>query len=120
MKELIRQRAIELGFDDCRFASAAAPDAAKQFQNWVADGKFGEMAWIEKNAGKRVEPQKVLPDAKTAVCLAVNYDTGGKGLEPHAKYGVIARYARFDDYHDIMGERLKSLTQYVNELGGRQ
>jgi epoxyqueuosine reductase len=120
MKEQIRQRAMELGFDDCRFTSAAAPDAAKQFQNWVAEGKFGEMAWIEKNAGKRVEPQKVLPEAKTAICLAVSYDTSGEGQEAEDKRGVVARYARFDDYHDILGERLQSLTQYVNELGGGQ
>jgi epoxyqueuosine reductase len=120
MKEQIRQRAMELGFDDCRFTSATVPDAAEQFQNWVAERKFGEMAWIEKNAGKRVEPQKVLPDVKTAICLAVSYDTGSERKDADAKRGVIARYARFDDYHDILGERLKSLTLYVNELGGTQ
>jgi epoxyqueuosine reductase len=120
MKEQIRQRAMELGFDDCRFTSAAAPDTAKQFQNWVAEGKFGEMAWIEKNARKRVEPQKVLADAKMAICLAVSYGPGSKRQVSEDKSGVIARYARFDDYHDILGERLKSLTQYVNELGGGQ
>ena len=32
--------------------------------------------------------------------------------------GVIARYARFDDYHEILGERLKLLTEFVNRLGG--
>ena len=121
MKEPIRQRAMELGFDDCRFTSAAAPEAARQFQNWVAEGKFGEMAWIEKNAAKRMEPQKVLPDAKTAVCLAVSYDMGNTQREPkELAQGVVARYARFDDYHDVLGERLKLLAQFVNELGGGQ
>lgn len=119
MKERIRQRAMELGFDDCRFTCAGASDSAKQFQNWVAEGKFGEMSWMEKNAEKRVEPQKVLPDAKTAICLAANYFS--KSINPQGqgtKTGVVARYARFDDYHDLLGERLKMLTQFVNELGG--
>lgn len=120
MKEPIRQRAMELGFDDCRFTSAAAPEAARQFQNWVAEGKFGEMAWIEKNAAKRMEPQKVLPDAKTAVCLAVSYDTGEQREPKNQPRGIVARYARFDDYHDVLGERLKLLAQFVNELGGGQ
>ena len=120
MKEQIRQRAKELGFDDCRFASASPPDGAKQFQNWVAEGKFGEMAWIEKNAAKRVDPQQVLQNAKTAICLAVSYETGASERTSPMFCGIVARYARFDDYHDILGERLKSLSQFVNELGGGQ
>lgn len=120
MKEPIRQRALELGFDDCRFAGASPPDSAKKFQNWVADGKFGEMAWIERNADKRVEPQKVLADAKTAICLAVSYDTGKPEKKSPAAFGAVARYAQFDDYHDILGERLKLLSQFVDELGGPQ
>ncbi|HXB58433.1 MAG TPA: tRNA epoxyqueuosine(34) reductase QueG [Candidatus Acidoferrales bacterium] len=120
MKEQIRQRAMELGFDDCRFAGASPPDRAKQFQNWVAEGKFGEMAWIEKNAAKRIEPQKVLSAAKTAICLAASYGTNGpeKPLSPGRC--IVARYARFSDYHDVLGERLKLLSQFVNELGGGQ
>jgi epoxyqueuosine reductase len=119
MKEQIRQRAMELGFDDCRFTAAGAPDSAKEFQNWVAEGKFGEMAWMQRNAEKRIAPQKVLPEAKTTICLAASYDTGkrektGDEKSPH---GTVARYARFDDYHDILGERLKSLAKFVDGLG---
>lgn len=120
MKERIRQRARELGFDDCRFASAGPPESARKFQNWVSEGKFGEMAWMEKNATKRVDPQKVLPDVKTAICLAASYDTGKQEKQSPTACGIVARYARFEDYHNILGERLKSLSQLVNELGGAQ
>jgi epoxyqueuosine reductase len=38
---------------------------------------------------------------------------------PFTRHGLIARYARFTDYHDILGGRLKTLSAFVNELGGQ-
>ncbi|HZL13444.1 MAG TPA: hypothetical protein VFC85_04815, partial [Verrucomicrobiae bacterium] len=32
------------------------------------------MSWIERNAEKRVGPQKVLANAKTVICLATSYE----------------------------------------------
>jgi epoxyqueuosine reductase QueG len=36
MKDAIRQRAAELGFDDCRFTTAAPPASVKHFQHWLS------------------------------------------------------------------------------------
>ena len=119
MKELIRQRALELGFDDCRFATAAAPARAAEFQNWLAEGRHGEMTWLERSAPRRIDPQKVLTGAKSIIVLAVSYEieTPKSGIgDP--KSGIVALYARFTDYHDVLGGRLKQLTGFVNQLGG--
>ncbi len=75
MKAAIRQRALELGFDDCRFTTADAPQSAEQFQNWLAEDKHGEMSWLERNAEKRIDPQKVLLGAKSVIVLAASYTT---------------------------------------------
>jgi epoxyqueuosine reductase len=130
MKEAIRQRALELGFDDCRF-TAAAPPQAEQFQKWIAEKRFGEMNWLERNAAKRLDPQKVLAGAKSLICLAASYASdewrvtrdanhapASRHPSPVTRHGLIARYARFADYHDVLGERLKVLTKFVNEIGG--
>ena len=78
MKADIRQRALELGFDDCRFTTAAPPATAAQYQDWLAGKHHGEMAWLERNAEKRVDPQKVLPGAKSVIVLAASYEAGDK------------------------------------------
>ncbi|MGA3284435.1 MAG: tRNA epoxyqueuosine(34) reductase QueG [Verrucomicrobiota bacterium] len=129
MKESIRQEARELGFDDCRFTTAAAPASAEKFQHWLAGKQHGEMTWLERTGPKRVGPQKVLPGAKNIICLAASYREVRSAkcevrnpppsiLNSQPPTGLIARYARFDDYHNVLGERLKKLTATVNQLGG--
>src|SRR5262249_35630790 len=64
--------------------------------------------------------QNVLPGARSIILLAASYH-GADEPSPSSRplqTGFIARYARFDDYHDVLGERLKRLSQFVNELGG--
>ena len=74
MKEAIRKRARELGFDACRFTTAAAPESAPQFQQWLTEGQHGEMGYLERNASKRVDPRRVLPGARSIITLAVSYE----------------------------------------------
>lgn len=142
MKESIRQRAQELGFDDCRFTTADPPAHATQFQNWLAEKQHGEMGYLERNAYKRVNPREVLPGAKSIIVLAASYavpcsvfrdppiprgeitNHGTRLVAPksdeggNTQRGLIARYARFKDYHDVLGERLKQLTHFINEAAG--
>jgi epoxyqueuosine reductase len=136
MKAAIQQRALELGFDDCRFTSAGPPQSAEQFQNWLAENKNGEMAWLERNAEKRIDPQKVLPGAKSVIVLAASYAQAVESrksrvesqtlapdfstLDPRPSTGLVARYAQFDDYHDVLGERLKALTNFIDSVADRK
>ena len=120
MKEAIRQRALELGFDDCRFTTATPPASAHHFQRWLATQQQGEMTWLERNAPKRINPQLVLPGAQSIIVLAISYHSTTPPSAPHTlPSGEIARYACFTDYHDLLAERLKSLTAAVNAQGGQ-
>ncbi len=118
MKAAIRQRARELGFDDCRFTPATPPEHAAQFKQWIEAGQHGEMGYLARNADKRVEPERVLPGARTVICLAAAYPgvRGSGGVQLGT--GAIARYARFTDYHDVLAAPLKQLTEFVNQSGG--
>jgi len=133
VKDRVVQRAGELGFDACRVTSAAPPDNAARFQDWLAAGRHGEMGYLARNAHKRVEPQLVIEGARSVVTLAVSY-----GAVPSSAFGVpssefkgpssdnpepgtpgvVARYARYTDYHDVLASPLKQLTAFVNDLGG--
>jgi epoxyqueuosine reductase len=118
VKEAIQQCARELGFDDCRVATALPPATAPQFERWLASRQHGEMAYLERNAHKRVDPQQVLVNTKSVISLAASYGATESPPAGGRFSGVVARYARHADYHDVLGERLKSLTDFVNLSGG--
>jgi len=119
MKTAIQQRALELGFDDCRFTTASPPAGNASFQHWLQTGQHGEMAWLARNAEKRLDPQKVLAGARTIITLAASYAPGRSPAEPvRPGAGVVARYARFEDYHDVLGRALKDFNDYIIKLGG--
>jgi epoxyqueuosine reductase len=121
MNAAVRQRAFELGFDGCRFTTTAAPASSQQFQKWLAERNHGEMTWLERNAPKRMDPQRVLPGASSVITLAASYLNSESRVPGSAfQTGLIARYARFEDYHEVLGARLKSLAEFVNQLGGSE
>jgi epoxyqueuosine reductase len=116
MKEAIRQRARELGFDLCRFTTAQPPESAPAFERWLARKNHGEMGYLERNARKRLDPGRVLSEARSIITLACGYGSEQPPAAPGA--GVVARYARGRDYHDVLGERLKILAEFVSQQGG--
>jgi epoxyqueuosine reductase len=130
MKAQIQEWAQDLGFDTCRFTTAAAPESAPRFQTWLEEKRHGTMGYLERNAFKRLDPQQVLPGMQSVIVLATAYPEiaeDHKAGSPEEFFpehaatgftGTIARYARFKDYHDVLAEKLKALTDYVNELGG--
>jgi epoxyqueuosine reductase len=123
LKEAIRQQALLLGFDDCRFAAATPPRTTPMFQAWLQAGHHGTMAYLQRNADRRMDPQRVLPGARTAISLAAAYPAS----EPHlgvgparspSPLGRVARYAQARDYHHVLAQPLRDLAHYVQLVGG--
>ena len=113
MKSELLAFAEGLGFALCRVARCQTPPHAEEFRAWLAEGRAGEMAWLERNADRRTDPQQVLPGAKSVVVLAMNYFQGGSPAP-------IARYAWGDDYPDLIEAKLRALDEWLIARGGRQ
>lgn len=121
MKERIRQFALELGFDACRFTTALPPSTAAAFQNWLDAGYHGSMEYLARNAPKRKNPALVSPEAGSVIVLAASYHVE-RSTSNEVKHGLVARYARFNDYHEVLGSKLKTLCEWIdaqNPAGGR-
>ena len=116
-KSKLQSLASRIGFDECRVAPAERARHADEFLDWVAQGKAGDMGWLERNIDRRCDPREVLPGARSVVCLALNYYPGPQ--EPNPAYRI-ARYSWNDDYHDIIEDKLKDLDLAMQEMGGTQ
>ncbi len=117
LKSLLRARALELGFADCRVARAAPAEHRRLYEQWVADGCHGDMAWMARNMERRMDPTLVQPGALSIIVLAMNYHQGPGHPAPDYR---IARYAWNEDYHDLIERRLLDLDSWLTAHGGTQ
>jgi len=109
----IKAEAARLGFSLCGITSALPPPHHRQYIQWLAEGQAGEMLYLHRQEPKRGDLSQVLPNARSVVCVALNYSPDeGRG----AATVPIARYARFDDYHEILWARLESLLEFIRTL----
>src|SRR4029450_3076473 len=121
LKQRLVSFGLDVGFDSCRIAACSFAPHAGEFRNWLDEGGHGEMSYMERAEEKRCDPQKVLPDARSIVVLAMNYFQGGtQAGAPPAAAGKIARYAWGDDYHDLIESKLDKIDEFLREFGGQQ
>lgn len=112
LTRLAKAHAYALGFDLAGVAALGPADTAAAFDDWIAAGQAGTMAYLARGAEKRRDTR--LPRPGTTHALVVALDYGGR--EPS---GPVARYARGDDYHDVMETRLRALHARLERDAGR-
>jgi len=104
----VRALALEAGFDLCGFARPE-PIPPTALLEWLSAGMAADMDWIAERAADRLDPRRLLPEARTVVALACNYWT-----EPGSTEGSpIARYARGRDYHATLRDRLRAFRRML-------
>jgi epoxyqueuosine reductase len=85
-RERIRQEALRLGFDVCRFADVTEPwPAGERLAEFVEAGRHGEMAWMADTLERRSHPQAMWGDARSAIVVGMNYGPGGKDAPPQGE-----------------------------------
>ena len=121
-REIIRQKAAELGFDICGFADCAAPwPAGARLEAFVEAGRHGEMDWMAQTLERRTHPTAMWGEARSAVMLGVNYgpDTDPLEVLKDPERAAISVYAQGDDYHDLIKGRLKQLAGWMASRFGQ-
>ena len=119
---VIKKIATDLGFSFCGISKAEfLEEEAPKLEEWLSRGYQGKMGYLENHFDKRLDPVKLVPDAKSVVSLAYNY-------YPEKRYQrsdrpKIAKYAYGQDYHFIIKDKLKEfmarIREEIGEVNGR-
>ena len=115
LSKLIKARAYELGFDKVGIVSAESlSEEGERLSEWLKRGYHATMRWMERDVGKRIDPALLLPNARSVIVVALNYFTPSRHVD-NASTGKVSRYAWGDDYHDVVGEKLRALLTWIKE-----
>ena len=107
----IKQLALEVGFDDCGIARAdALTDDEYPLHEWLRRGWHGDLAYMERNVDKRMDPRLLVPGAKSVICLVSAYP-------PPDSVGGTAAYARTREYHEDIKKMLFALQERLGIEG---
>ena len=113
----IKGEARQLGFDLVGIAPASPSAYRDYYRRWLDDGRAGTMEYLHRRFDERTDPTVYMPEAKSVICVAVNYHVR---LEPPAAdashhLGKVARYALGDDYHQLIKSRLYRLADWLRQ-----
>ncbi len=111
----IKTRARELGFSAVGVTRLDANPHAAELDAWLAAGYAGTMTYLNRQAKKRKDPRRVMPDARYAIVTLTNYfhQQAGPAGPPGPR---IAQYAWSTDYHAVLGPRLEELAATLREF----
>lgn len=112
--QLIKQKAVELGFEDCGISKAEfLPEDAQRLKEWLSKGMHGEMQYMENHFEKRVDPEKLVEGAKSVISVILNYYP--EETQKDSEAPVLSKYAYGKDYHFVVRGKLKQLYNFINE-----
>ena len=113
----IKEEAKALGFLSCGIAKAGfLEEEAPRLEQWLRQGRHGEMHYMENHFEKRLDPTKLVPGAKSVVSLLLNYHTPEKQSDPTAP--KISTYAFGQDYHKVIKDKLYLLLARIRDRIG--
>ncbi len=118
VKARIRGQALSLGFSDIGFTGTeGASRWGADLDQWLAEGRHGDMGWMETTRDRRARPVDLWSEARGVIVLALSFAPPGDPPPPDR--GAICAYARARDYHDTVKPRLKALARWIiQEFGG--
>ncbi len=106
--------AREEGFERAGVTPLAPSAHGAALEDWLARGDEAGLGWMRRRTEVRLDPARLLEGARSALCVALQYHPLEGAAEPEGDlWDGVARYARGEDYHFVMEEKLRRLGERI-------
>ena len=111
--DIIKEKAIELGFHKVGIAKAAKTEQEQErLDEWLDQKQHADMEWIENRKSERGNIFNYFSEAKTVISLGMNYYVGKEQSDLKSDF-KFSNYAWGDDYHLVIKSKLFSLLEFI-------
>jgi epoxyqueuosine reductase len=113
----IKQWGQALGFQQIGITDTDLSKYEQRFNEWLANGMHGEMAYMSRHGSKRSRPAELIPGTLRVISARMDYlppDTTALKVLDHDSKAYISCYALGRDYHKLMRKRLEKLVQQIS------
>ena len=127
LKTVLSGLARARGFDALGVSDVALDVDAAHLENWLGQGRHGEMDYMSKHGTRRTRPGELVPGTVRVLSARMNYwpadarDADDVLHEPGL--GYVSRYALGRDYHKVLRNSLQGLADdiigRIGEMGYR-
>ena len=112
----------ELGFQQLGISDINLEKAEGKLQEWLSDGRHGEMHYMHRHGSKRSHPEELVPGTLRVISARMDYlpeeQADAQALLDHPSKAYVSRYALGRDYHKVLRGRLKNLAKKIEEQIG--
>jgi epoxyqueuosine reductase len=115
ISDLIKAEAKRLGFFSCGISKVENLKSEETFlSQWLEKGYQANMVYMQENFDKRLNPELLVPKAKSVISVSLNYFPGKIIYQEDTP--KISKYALGRDYHKVMKKKLKHLFNFIHTL----
>ncbi len=122
LEQQIRQIGSSLGFQQVGFSDTRLDTEHHHYQQWIDRHYHGEMAYMERNCDKRINPENLVPNTLSVICVTLDYlpeeASDPQSLLDNHNMAYLSRYALGRDYHKLLRKRLQRFADRIEALVG--
>ncbi|HQR84300.1 MAG TPA: tRNA epoxyqueuosine(34) reductase QueG [Polynucleobacter sp.] len=125
LRQWLDEQSKQLGFDSLRVTDTELGEATEHLKEWLAQGRHGQMEYMERHAQLRSDPNLLAPGTVRVICVTMNYLSPQINFDAEwerlgqATEATVSIYARGRDYHKVMRNRLQDLAKRIESKIGK-